>query len=171
MRASTSLPLVTKPVEIDGHLYLDGGTADSVPVEHVLENAGFDRAIGVLTQDRSYQKSPYGLMGASRAADAGGTADSVPVEHVLENAGFDRAIGVLTQDRSYQKSPYGLMGASRAADAGYPYLLEAMENRHERYNEQREHIWEYERAGRALVRRIRSQSSMCSRTRVSIVRS
>ena len=93
MRASTSLPLVTKPVEIDGHLYLDGGTADSVPVEHVLEDAGFDRAIVVLTQDRSYQKSPYGLM-----------------------------------------------GAARAAYAGYPYLLEAMESRHERYNEQREHI-------------------------------
>ena len=90
VRASTSLPLVTKPVEIGGHLYLDGGTADSVPVEHVLENAGFDRAIVVLTQDRSYQKSPYGLM-----------------------------------------------GAARAAYAGYP--------------EQREHIWEYERAGRALV--------------------
>ncbi len=70
---------------------------------------------------------------------------------MLENAGFDRAIVVLTQDRSYQKSPYGLMGAARAAYAGYPYLLEAMENRHERYNEQREHIWEYERAGRALV--------------------
>ena len=104
VRASTSLPLVTKPVEIDGHLYLDGGTADSVPVEHVLENTGFDRAIVVLTQDRSYQKSPYGLM-----------------------------------------------GAAHAAYAGYPYLLEAMENRHERYNEQREHIWEYERAGRALV--------------------
>ena len=104
VRASTSLPLVTKPVEIDGHLYLDGGTADSVPLEHVLEDAGFDRAIVVLTQDRSYQKSPYGLM-----------------------------------------------GAARAVYAGYPYLLEAMESRHERYNEQREHIWEYERAGRALV--------------------
>lgn len=104
VRASTSLPLVTQPVEIDGHRYLDGGTADSVPVEHVLETAGFDRALVVLTQDRSYVKQPYGLMRAAR--------------------------------RAY---------------AGYPYLLEAMENRHERYNEQREHIWEYEREGRALV--------------------
>lgn len=104
VRASTSLPLVTKPVEIDGHLYLDGGAADSVPVEHALEDDGFDRAVVVLTQDRSYEKSPYGLMAAAR--------------------------------RAY---------------AGYPYLLDAMESRHERYNEQRAHIWEYERAGRALV--------------------
>lgn len=104
LRASTSLPLVTKPVEIDGHLYLDGGTADSVPVEHALEDAGFDRAIVVLTQDRSYVKQPSNQMALAR--------------------------------RMY---------------AGYPYLLDAMENRHERYNEQREHIWEYERLGRALV--------------------
>ena len=104
VRASTSLPLVTQPVAIDGHLYLDGGTADSVPVEHALEDAGFDRAIVVLTQDRDYVKGPYGLM-----------------------------------------------GAAQAAYAACPYLLDAMETRHERYNEQREHIWEYEREGRALV--------------------
>ncbi len=104
VRASTSLPLVTQPVEVDGHLYMDGGTADSVPVEHALEDAGFDRAIVVLTRERSYVKEPYGQLGLAR--------------------------------RMY---------------AGYPYLLEAIENRHERYNEQREHIWEYERAGRALV--------------------
>ena len=104
VRASTSLPLVTQPVAIDGHLYLDGGTADSVPVEHALGDAGFDRAIVVLTQDRDYVKGPYGLM-----------------------------------------------GAAQAAYAAYPYLLVAMETRHERYNEQREHIWEYEREGRALV--------------------
>ena len=104
VRASTSLPLVTQPVEIDGHLYLDGGAADSVPVEHALEDAGFDRAIVVLTQDRDYVKGTYGLMPAAQ--------------------------------RAY---------------AAYPYLLEAMENRHVRYNEQREHIWEYEREGRAFV--------------------
>ncbi len=104
VRASTSLPLVTQPVEVDGHLYMDGGTADSVPVEHALERAGFDRAIVVLTRERGYVKEPYGQLGLAR--------------------------------RMY---------------AGYPYLLEAIENRHERYNEQREHIWEYERAGRALV--------------------
>lgn len=40
VRASTSLPLVTPPVEIDGHKYVDGGVADSVPIEHVLEEAG-----------------------------------------------------------------------------------------------------------------------------------
>lgn len=104
VRASTSLPIVTPPVELDGHMYVDGGVADSVPVEHVLEEAGYDRAIVVLTQDRAYQKKPYEFMPAARAR-------------------------------------YG----------EYPYLLEALETRHERYNIQRMHIWKYEREGRALV--------------------
>ena len=78
-------------------------------------------------------------------------ADSVPIEHVLEEAGFDRAVVVLTQDRSYVKGPYDLMAPARARYGAYPYFLDALENRHERYNAQREHIWEYERQGRALV--------------------
>ena len=61
VRASTSLPLVTPPVEIDGHKYVDGGVADSIPIEHVLEEAGFDRAVVIVTQDRSYEKSPTSL--------------------------------------------------------------------------------------------------------------
>ena len=64
VRASTSLPLVTPPVEIDGHKYVDGGVADSVPIEHVLEEAGFDRAVVIVTQDRSYEKKPYEFMPA-----------------------------------------------------------------------------------------------------------
>ena len=94
VRASTSLPLVTPPVEIDGHKYVDGGVADSVPIEHVLEEAGFDRAVVIVTQDRSYEKKPYEFMPAARA---------------------------------------------RYAD--YPYLLEAIETRHDRYSIQRMHLW------------------------------
>ena len=75
----------------------------------------------------------------------------MPIEHVLEEAGFDRAVVVLTQDRSYVKGPYDLMAPARARYGAYPYFLDALENRHERYNAQREHIWEYERQGRALV--------------------
>ena len=67
VRASTSLPLVTPPVEIDGHKYVDGGVADSIPIEHVLEEAGFDRAVVIVTQDRSYEKKPYEFMPAARA--------------------------------------------------------------------------------------------------------
>ena len=115
VRASTSLPLVTPPVEIDGHKYVDGGVADSVPIEHVLEEAGFDRAVVIVTQDRSYEKKPYEFMPAARA---------------------------------------------RYAD--YPYLLEAIETRHDRYNLQRMHLCSMSaRAARwSSLRKSRSRSAM-----------
>lgn len=59
VRASTSLPLMAPPVEIGGHQYLDGGLADAAPVEHVLEEEGFDRAVVVLTRERGFEKAPY----------------------------------------------------------------------------------------------------------------
>lgn len=67
VRASTSLPLVTPPVQIGANRYLDGGIADSVPIEHALEEAGFSRAVVVLTQHRAYEKEPYELAAAARA--------------------------------------------------------------------------------------------------------
>ena len=67
LRATTSLPLMTQPVEMGDAIYLDGGVADSVPVEHALEDAGFDKAIVVLTQDRTYKKGPYEFLAAVHA--------------------------------------------------------------------------------------------------------
>lgn len=54
--ASCSLPIITKPVEIDGKLYLDGGMADSVPVQRALD-LGYDKIIVVCTRRKgSYSK-------------------------------------------------------------------------------------------------------------------
>ena len=36
IRASASLPLVSKPVKIDGKYYLDGGMSDSIPIEFMI---------------------------------------------------------------------------------------------------------------------------------------
>ena len=50
LRASASMPLVSKPVYLDGVPYLDGGIADSIPYEKMME-MGYDRIIVVLTRD------------------------------------------------------------------------------------------------------------------------
>lgn len=55
VRASASLPVLSRIVEVGGRRLLDGGTADSVPVGRALE-VGAERAVVVLTQDRGYQK-------------------------------------------------------------------------------------------------------------------
>ncbi|MBM6676500.1 patatin family protein [Olsenella uli] len=116
VRASASLPTVSRLVEIDGHRYLDGGTTDSIPFAAALglpdapEVAGrpaADRALVVLTQDRGF---------------------------VREQAGSGEQIAL--RSHRYDR---------------YPYYLEALRTRAERYNAQRERLWELEREGRCLV--------------------
>lgn len=55
LRASGSLPFISKNVVINDIPYLDGGVADSVPVEYCL-NEGYDKIIVVLTRPYGYRK-------------------------------------------------------------------------------------------------------------------
>ncbi len=57
LRASASMPFVSRPVELNGRRYLDGGISDSVPFQW-LAAQGYDRLIVVLTRDLSYRKKP-----------------------------------------------------------------------------------------------------------------
>ena len=57
LRASGSMPFVSRPVEIEGKLYLDGGVSDSVPYE-AMEKMGYDRLAVILTRDMDYRKKP-----------------------------------------------------------------------------------------------------------------
>lgn len=54
-RASSSIPGVSRIVEIDGKKYLDGGIADSIPVKKAID-MGYDRVIVVLTRPIEYRK-------------------------------------------------------------------------------------------------------------------
>lgn len=56
IRASASLPLVSRMVKVDGRRYLDGGVADSIPLKRALDD--HPRAVVVLTQDPAYHKQP-----------------------------------------------------------------------------------------------------------------
>lgn len=55
LRASGSMPFVSKPVEVGGKKYLDGAIADSIPFEKFLE-MGFERLVVVLTKPDGYIK-------------------------------------------------------------------------------------------------------------------
>lgn len=61
IRASASIPMLAHPVELDGHRLLDGGIADSIPVDWML-NQGYEKNIVVLTQPAGYRKEPNTLM-------------------------------------------------------------------------------------------------------------
>lgn len=55
IRASASLPLVAQPVHVDGHILLDGGLSDSIPLQY-MQQRGYQRNIVVLTQPLGYRK-------------------------------------------------------------------------------------------------------------------
>ena len=57
MRASASMPLFSRIVEVDGLHLSDGGTADSIPVKWFREQ-GYTRNLVVLTRTAGYRKSP-----------------------------------------------------------------------------------------------------------------
>ena len=54
-RASSSMPLAAPIANVDGIPYMDGGLADSIPIEYALEK-GNDKIVVVLTRNPGYRK-------------------------------------------------------------------------------------------------------------------
>ena len=65
VRASSSLPFVTKITYVDGVPMLDGGIVDSIPVKYALEQ-GYEDIVVVLTRNKGYRKKE-GKMRAAKA--------------------------------------------------------------------------------------------------------
>jgi len=61
LRASASMPLASKVVEVGGRKLLDGGVADSIPLEY-FERIGYGRNVVILTQPEGFVKEPNKLM-------------------------------------------------------------------------------------------------------------
>ena len=67
IRASASMPLASKVVELEGMKVLDGGVADSIPLEY-FENIGYEKNLVILTQPDGYVKEHNKLMPLMRMA-------------------------------------------------------------------------------------------------------
>lgn len=63
--ASSSMPIVSRVVEIEGLRLLDGGIADSIPLRY-FQQQGFGRNVVVLTQPADYRKGPLKHLGIIR---------------------------------------------------------------------------------------------------------
>lgn len=55
LRASGSMPFVSKIIKIDNKGYLDGGISDSIPIDKIM-TMGFDKVIVILTRPEGYRK-------------------------------------------------------------------------------------------------------------------
>ena len=67
IRASASMPLASKVVELEGKKVLDGGVADSIPLQY-FESIGYERNVVILTQPDGYVKEHNKLMPLMRIA-------------------------------------------------------------------------------------------------------
>ena len=67
IRASASMPLASKVVELEGQKVLDGGVADSIPLAY-FESIGYERNVVILTQPEGYVKEHNPLMPLMRVA-------------------------------------------------------------------------------------------------------
>ncbi|MBO7475054.1 MAG: patatin family protein, partial [Ruminococcus sp.] len=56
IRASASMPLVSRIVKINDREFLDGGITDSIPLRF-MESIGMDKNVVILTQPRGYVKT------------------------------------------------------------------------------------------------------------------
>ena len=57
IRASASMPLVSRPVEVGGGIYLDGGLSDGIPLAY-FESLGYTRNVVITTRPHGYRKFP-----------------------------------------------------------------------------------------------------------------
>lgn len=103
LKASCSLPLISKMVSLQGRKFLDGGLSDSIPVQKAFED-GMEKVVVLLTRERGYRKKP-------------------------------------------SKSNFLLKRMYKS----YPKVLDAIEMRHQRYNETLDQIDRYEAEGKVLA--------------------
>jgi len=80
VRIAIALPLFIESVEVDGHLYVDGGIIELLPAEPILRDGGFDHVFGVNfmlppqlePEDiTGWQDKRMGILKASRQAEQG----------------------------------------------------------------------------------------------------
>ena len=55
LAATSSLPLVSKPVDVEGEKYLDGGVVAAIPYRKPLDD-GFPKIVVIETRERGYRK-------------------------------------------------------------------------------------------------------------------
>lgn len=90
IRASASMPLASRIVELEGQKVLDGGVADSIPLEY-FEHIGYERNVVILTQPEGFVKEPNPLMPLMRIAlrKYPNMIEAMDQRHVMYNRELD----------------------------------------------------------------------------------
>lgn len=105
VRASATLPYVSKIVEIDGKKYLDGGCTDSVPIDAFMK-MGFERNVLVLTRPHSHvREKEHGLMAKLRYRKYPKFVKALLSHHDRYNATKARIAQLMAEDKVFVIAP------------------------------------------------------------------
>ena len=87
IQASASMPLVSRPVEIDGGIYLDGGISDSIPLKF-MQDKGYTDILVIETQPGDYLKGAQKYMPLVKMALAKypNMVECMAKRHIMYNA-------------------------------------------------------------------------------------
>ena len=88
MRASASMPVVSRPVQIGKYTLLDGGIVDPVPFRY-MENRGYDRNVIILTQPLGYRKPKSSPAMQTLLKKYPAVAKAMAVRHIRYNQQMD----------------------------------------------------------------------------------
>lgn len=86
IRASASMPMVSRAVELEGRRLLDGGITDPIPLKF-FQNLGYEKNVVVLTQPSDYVKRPMKGLKAARLLlkEFPAVADELTIRHYIYN--------------------------------------------------------------------------------------
>ena len=90
VRASASMPLASRIVELDGKKLLDGGVADSIPVM-AFRKMGFKKDLVILTRPEGYRKKQNPMLPLIRRAyrEYPEFVETAPICHLVYNRELD----------------------------------------------------------------------------------
>jgi predicted patatin/cPLA2 family phospholipase len=114
LRASASLPLISKPVEYGQRFLLDGGLSDSIPLKKCLAD-GNEKCVLVLTQARDYRKSPERLRHLTRwrYPQFKGLNQALATRHLRYNETIETINQLESQGRIFVIRPEQSLGIGR----------------------------------------------------------
>ena len=126
VRASASLPFVSRIVDVNGGKFLDGGIADPIPFEHMLD-LGCDKVVVVLTRPYGYRKKPSPQTGALSEITYKkypGLVEALKYRHLIYNDSLDFLENLERDGKIFVIRPPADLGIGRT-ERNYDRLLRA----------------------------------------------
>lgn len=147
LKASSSLPLIAKPVKIEGDYYLDGGIVDAIPLDQSIKD-GNSHHVVILTRNEGYQKTySKRLYQLSKLAlrRYPQIAEKIRIRHITYNKTLEKLYALEKQGKVYVFRPQKPLNVGRFEKdpqklkqlfyQGYEETVQALERYYSWYNE------------------------------------